>query len=138
AKHSNSDTFWKKHYFAVALVKGETGDQKKPRKTHACTRCKAIMWPGLEGSPENHRRSYCADGARQKPKKVQRVVDGKTVMVTEQSPEFPQPPGVFMDGTHFHPGVFLKMVECMYEQLVVQKGSLAFAVLLEKRLKIHP
>ncbi|GBE88497.1 hypothetical protein SCP_1303130 [Sparassis crispa] len=145
SKRSNSEMFWMKHYLAVTLLKTPEQGDGKWRKTHTCTRCKRIMWPAQEGSRENHRKSYCTDGVRQTARKVQRLVDGKTESIMEEPPNFPQPQGIFMTGTHFHPVIFLKTIEDMYEQLVVQGGNggalsmefTAFTTLLEKRLKIH-
>ncbi|KAL6307078.1 hypothetical protein BKA93DRAFT_770448 [Sparassis latifolia] len=144
SKRTNTEAFWMKHCLAVTLTKVENGDGKT-RKTHTCTRCRAIMYPGTKGSRENHNRAYCMDGVRQKPKKVERTVNGTPETITEDPPEFPQPRGIFSGGTHFHPDVFLRTVEHMYEQLVVRKGTggalsmeyTAFATLLSKRLKVY-
>ncbi|GBE84526.1 hypothetical protein SCP_0605050 [Sparassis crispa] len=97
-------------------------------------------------SHENHNKSYCADGVMQKPKKVERHVNGQAPeMFMEDPPEFPQPRDIFTTGMHFHLDIFLKTIKHMYQQLIVQKGSggdlsmeyIAFAGLLSKRLKVH-
>ncbi|KAG2750450.1 hypothetical protein P692DRAFT_20831951 [Suillus brevipes Sb2] len=49
-----------------------------------------IMYPGPENSGHNHRRGFCAD-------------DAKQVSKTEPPPPWPQPPGIFSGGKHFHP-----------------------------------
>jgi hypothetical protein len=38
------------------------------RKIATCSRCKTVMYPGRSGALENHKKGYCADGVRQKPK----------------------------------------------------------------------
>ncbi|OBZ70866.1 hypothetical protein A0H81_09129 [Grifola frondosa] len=141
-----SEDFWHKHCHAVpALVKTEAGDKKK-RKNHVCLRCKKLMWPGPEGSPINHKKSYCSDGVKQKPPKVEQKVNGVVETIIEELPEWPQPSGVFTHGTHFHPAAFLAMVRDMYTLLVAEGGNggdrfmeyLAFADMLQKRTAVEP
>ncbi|GBE80636.1 hypothetical protein SCP_0303530 [Sparassis crispa] len=114
---------------------------KTTRKANTCSRCKVIMYPGPEGSDINHKRSFCSDGVRQKPKKLEMLVDGKIVKSVEDVPAWPQPSGIFSTGTHFNPHVFLATIRTMYEDLVVKRSTggehsmeyVAFAALLEKR-----
>lgn len=65
------------------------------------------MYPG--GS-ENHRKGFCADGARQ----VKRKGD------VDDVPDWPQPQGIFATGTQFNPIQFLKTLREMYERVVVR------------------
>ncbi|KAL6305557.1 hypothetical protein BKA93DRAFT_824944 [Sparassis latifolia] len=146
SKRTNTEAFWMKHCLVVTLMKVENGDGKMVTKD-----AYLHVLPGhhvsrhIKGSRKNHNRAYCMDGVRQKPKKVERTVNGTLETITEDPPEFPQPRGIFSGGTHFHPDVFLRMVEHMYEQLVVRKGTggvlsmeyIAFATLLSKRLKVY-
>ncbi|OJA09370.1 hypothetical protein AZE42_08544 [Rhizopogon vesiculosus] len=62
------------------------------------------MYPGPENSGYNHRQGYiCADGARQ-------------VSKNDLPPPWPQLPGIFSEGKHFHPCAFLETVKQIYEQ----------------------
>ncbi|KAJ7138759.1 hypothetical protein C8R43DRAFT_1131921 [Mycena crocata] len=86
-----------------------TDNAVKPlRKPQTCTRCKTIKYPGPSGSPENHKKSFCSDGFRP-------TLKGETV------PAWPLPPGIFTNGTDFHPLVFLAGVRELYEALVIQR-----------------
>ena len=87
------------------------------------------MYPGPTGSPENHRKGVCSDGVSPNLKAV----------------EWPQPPGIFTNGTNFHPIPFLKALRDIYELFIVQKGSSAdsmeheaFAQLISCRTLICP
>jgi hypothetical protein len=58
-------------------------------------------------------------------------------------PKWPQPQGIFTNGTTFHPIKFLANIRELYERVVVEKGSgdmlmehEAFADLLAKRLVV--
>ncbi|KAG1769928.1 hypothetical protein EV702DRAFT_1049495 [Suillus placidus] len=101
---SGSETFWRRHCHVIELIKAESGLGKKIRKAHTCSRCKTIMYPGPENSGYNHRWGFCADGAKQ-------------VSKTEPPPPWPQPPGIFSEGKHFHPRAFLETVKQIYEQV---------------------
>ena len=89
------------------------------------------MYPG---GADNHKRGYCADGARQIVKKG----DDDTL------PDWPQPQGIFEKGTHFYPVKFLKTLREIYEKLVVDRASgidvpveyEAFRKMLSKRTTI--
>ncbi|OBZ74117.1 hypothetical protein A0H81_06463 [Grifola frondosa] len=89
---------------------------------------------------------YCSDGVRQKPAKVQRTTGGTTETFVEELPDWPQPAGIFANGTHFNPAAFLSTVSDMYAALVTEKGTggdrlmeyLAFADMLQKRVLIEP
>ncbi|KAG1721189.1 hypothetical protein EDB19DRAFT_1646626, partial [Suillus lakei] len=72
--------------------------------------CKTIMYPAPENSEENHRRGFCADGAKQ-------------VSKCEAPPPWPQPPGIFSEGKHFHPHAFLKTVKQIYEQVFLRPSG---------------
>ncbi|KAG2111136.1 uncharacterized protein F5147DRAFT_573872 [Suillus discolor] len=52
----------------------------------------------------NYRRGFCADSAKQ-------------VSKNEPPPPWPQPPGIFSEGKHFHSCAFLEMVKQIYEQV---------------------
>ena len=152
AKKSGTDTFWKRHCFAVSLVKeASSGEEQKSvgnfhflqiskqqnltqvfqRKMAICSRCQTIMYPGGIG---NHKRGYCTDGVRQIVKK-----GGDDAL-----PDWPQPQGIFERGTHFYPIEFLKMLREVYEKLVVGHTSgldvpieyAAFTTMLGKRTTI--
>jgi len=68
------------------------------------------MYPG---GAENHKRGYCADGARQIMKKGD----------DDSLPDWPQPQGIFEKGTHFYPIEFLKTLQKIYEKLIVDHAS---------------
>ncbi|OBZ70789.1 hypothetical protein A0H81_09131 [Grifola frondosa] len=123
-----SETFWRKHCAVVSLSKSEaepSNPGEKKRKVQTCGRCRQVKYPGGVGSKGNHKKQYCSDGV--KPK------DG-----TDFSPEWPQPPGIFTSGAHFHPVAFLTTLREMYETTVMNDGRdvvvdmeyLAFANLL--------
>ncbi|RDB21084.1 hypothetical protein Hypma_011838 [Hypsizygus marmoreus] len=143
AKRSQTATFWTKHCSAVALVKTEattttTASQaavpgKSTRKVATCSRCKVIMYPGPTGAPENHKKGYCSDGVSQKSKKSSEVL-----------PAWPQPPGIFITGTHFDALAFLAAIHDTYEKVVGQASKdysmeeQAFSQLLFQRIKPQP
>ncbi|OBZ70680.1 hypothetical protein A0H81_09184 [Grifola frondosa] len=123
----------------------EDGEDQK-RKTHTCTRCKMVMYPGPEHSAANHKKLYCADGVRQKPKVIERTLNGVVQKVIEELPEYPQPAGLFTHSTHFHPKIFLAYMVDLYTHLIAHSGpgsekameDAAFAALLTKRLRVFP
>jgi len=78
------------------------------RKTAICSRCHTVMYPG--GS-EDHKRGYCADGARQVKRKG-----------GDDIPDWPRPQGIYVKGTDFHPVEFLKTLQDVYKKVVVHKG----------------
>ena len=67
------------------------------------------MYPGPTGSLDNHKKGYCSDGVRQKAKAESN--DGAL-------PEWPQPSGIFTNGTHFHPIAFLSKIRQLYDKVV--------------------
>ncbi|KAF8997454.1 hypothetical protein BDZ89DRAFT_915144, partial [Hymenopellis radicata] len=89
-----SDAFWRKHCYAVPLVKVEA--KKEPAEVATCFRCKTIMYPGGLKGASNHKRGYCSDGVGQK-------VDTETI-------PWPQPAGIFVGGTEFYPLKFLEAI----------------------------
>lgn len=103
----------------------------QPRKLQVCSRCCTIKYPGPAGASENHKVKYCSDGCRPK-------CSGETL------PPWPQPQGIFTDGKHFHPLIFLATVRDLFEKIVVEKslgGDMAmeykaFARLLSNRLVV--
>ncbi|KAG1766656.1 hypothetical protein EDD22DRAFT_773799, partial [Suillus occidentalis] len=105
---SGSETFWKRHCHIIELIKAEPG--KKLRKAHTCSRCKTIMDPGPENSGYNHRHGFCTDGAKQ-------------VSKNEPPPPWPQPPGIFSEGKHFHPHAFLETVKQIYKQVFLRPSG---------------
>lgn len=68
------------------------------------------MYPAPENSEENHRRGFCADGTKQ-------------VSKCEAPPPWPQPPGIFSEGKHFHPRAFLETVKQIYEQVFLRPSG---------------
>ncbi|KAG1834789.1 hypothetical protein EV424DRAFT_1309714 [Suillus variegatus] len=86
---SGSETFWRRHCHAIELIKAE---------------------PGRKNSGYNHRRGFCADGAKQ-------------VSKNEPPPPWPQPPGIFSEGKHFHPRAFLETVKQIYEQVFLRPSG---------------
>ena len=93
------------------------------------------MYLGPTGSLDNHKKGYCSDGVRQKAKAESN--DGAL-------PEWPQPSGIFMNGTHFHPITFLSKTHQLYDKVV--EGTIseieysmedeAFSCLLSSRIHI--
>ena len=88
-----------------------------------------MMYPGATGSPLNHRRGYCSDGA------PVRVKCGGHI-------PYPQPPGIFTKAEHFHHLPFLFAVRELHrrvsdERLTMDNLDLdyfAFSKLLGSRL----
>ena len=100
------------------------------------------MYPGPTGAAENHKRGYCSDGVKQVMEQSKQNQDppqpNQSVSVTP--PEWPQPQGIFFNGTQFHPLAFLDKIREMYEKVVIEKASgdllmehEAFAWLLMRR-----
>lgn len=85
---------------------------------------------------ENHKKGYCVDGVRQKP---------KTESTDSTLPEWPQPHGIFTNGSHFHPLVFLATVRELYDKVIDRAISdqdysmedEAFSRMLSARVKIE-
>lgn len=94
----------------------------------------------------NHKRMHCSDGVRMKAQINRKNPDGTVVTVTDELPSWPQPSGIFEDGTTFHPTVFLRAVSRLYDQMVAQRSTggeyameyLAFAEMLHKRTIVVP
>ncbi|KAJ3744556.1 hypothetical protein EV360DRAFT_57566, partial [Lentinula raphanica] len=111
---SGSDTFWKKHCFAVSLSRASMAAEsststRKTRKSATCARCQTIMYPGPSGSPENHKLGHCSDGVSQKLKSI----------------PWPQPSGIFLNkGKTFAPVKFLQILRQVYDETVVQQHPL--------------
>ncbi|KAJ7027842.1 hypothetical protein C8F04DRAFT_1266630 [Mycena alexandri] len=140
---SGTEGFWKKHCYAVSFIKAEPGESETPtastdkpkptRKAQTCTRCKAVKYPGGAGAPENHRRACCSDGF-------------KPTLSDDTPAAWPQPLGVFSDGTEFHPFAFLTNVRELHSKLVVEAVNPrdlsleqdAFQGLLQDRMVINP
>ncbi|KAG1872239.1 hypothetical protein F4604DRAFT_1582841, partial [Suillus subluteus] len=102
---SGSEMFWRRHCHAIELVKTEPG-----KKAYTCSHCKTIMYPGPKNSGYNHRQGFCADGTKQ-------------VSKNELPPPWPQPPGIFLEGKHFHPRAFLETVKQIYEQVFLRPSG---------------
>src|ERR1700678_2827976 len=93
------------------------------------------MYTGPTGSLDNHKKGYCSDGVRQKPKTESN--DGAL-------PEWPQPSGIFTNGTNFHPITFLSKIRQIYDKVV--EGTIseiecsmedeAFSRLLSSRISV--
>lgn len=160
----NSETFWTAACSAVSLVKtmdkvpmdgkvhvhsqietkkGLTNIPQPPsRKPATCKRCRTIMYPGPTGAPENHKKGYCSDGVKQTLAHSKQNQDPPkpNQSVSLAAPAWPQPTGIFTNGTQFHPMIFLDKVRDMYTKVVIEgaSGELlleheAFAHLLARR-----
>jgi hypothetical protein len=83
------------------------------------------MYPGPNGAAENHKRGYCSDGARQtlKPSKQNKDPPKPNKSLSHSVPEWPQPQGIFTEGTYFHPLEFLANFREIYERVVIEKVS---------------
>lgn len=83
------------------------------------------MYPGPSGAPENHKRGYCSDGAKQTFERSPQNEDPprENTSASANAPKWPQPQGLFTNGTHFHPMELLRKIREMYEKVVVQKSS---------------
>ncbi|KAI0720548.1 hypothetical protein C8T65DRAFT_567509, partial [Cerioporus squamosus] len=155
---SGTMKFWYQHCHAVPLrllkpaerTTDPAGMELKniglSRRTPVCKRCKAIMYPGGEGCPQNHKRGVCSDGARTTTQTINRTVNGQSVQIHEEPPQWPQPAGIFKDGKKFNGRRFLAALEEMYER-IVKKGDvdsertmeyLALTSLLQSRLECPP
>ncbi len=145
--------FWQKHCHVVSLVKADSGKSQaamvssgvtslaipfrssefisQQRAQQTCSRCKQIKYPGGLGSGANHKKKYCSDGVR----------CGGKVGGSDSLPDWPQPPGIFVNGTHFNPIEFLKAIRDLYEKTIFNEGrdlvvdleSLAFAKMFQSR-----
>ncbi|THG92922.1 hypothetical protein EW026_g8156 [Hermanssonia centrifuga] len=129
SKQSGDEAFWRKHCHAVPLGT-ESAKQKsgKPRKLQTCAHCHKIKYAGGLGASGNHRKICCSDGVKTQDK-------------NDPSPKWPQPEGVFSDGTHFHPLAFLEQLSQLYEKAIVERDtthesmeSEAFFEMLKARL----
>ncbi|KAF9019632.1 hypothetical protein BDZ89DRAFT_1164575 [Hymenopellis radicata] len=136
----NTETFWRKHCFAVPLMKLDTGAKdedpvaseslegnstvvsakqsttstvsantnenalkaKTLRKAPVCQRCMQLLNPGGKRSPLNHKRDYCSDGVCRKSK------------VDDMLPPWPQPAGVYINGSTFDAMAFLAAIRTLY------------------------
>lgn len=47
-------------------------------------------------------------------------VRSKLEEATDELPDWPQPSGIFVDGTHFNPIAFLKTIRELYEKFVIE------------------
>ncbi|EGO25016.1 hypothetical protein SERLADRAFT_438621 [Serpula lacrymans var. lacrymans S7.9] len=126
---SGNEKFWRTHCFIVQLVKGENTDLKS-RKTQICSCCRTIKYPGLTGFSGNHKKLFCSDGVPVRKD------------FPDELPPWPQPQGIFVNGTHFHPRVFLSTIREIYEKVIIEGGNgadlemeyQAFAAMLVKRM----
>ena len=84
------------------------------RKAATCSQCNTIIYLGPTGSSKNHKWGYCSDGVCQQEKPG--LNDGPL-------PEWPQPLGIFTNGTHFHLLIFLSMIHQLYDKVV--EGALS-------------
>ncbi|RDX47536.1 hypothetical protein OH76DRAFT_1456744 [Lentinus brumalis] len=105
SKRSGGEDFWKRHCSVISLVK---------RKAPACVRCKQMKYPGGTGSAANHRRDYCSDGVR----------CGLKAGVTDVLPDWPQPAGIFTNGSKFHAIEFLKAIRDLHEKTMFQARTI--------------
>ncbi|KAG1719705.1 uncharacterized protein EDB91DRAFT_1065370, partial [Suillus paluster] len=109
---SGSETFWRRYCHVIEHIKTESGKRVREslKPAHTCSRCRTVMYPGPENSGYNHRRGFCAEGAKQ-------------VSQNEPPPPWPQPPGIFSDGKRFHPSTFLETVKQIYEQVFLRPSG---------------
>ncbi|TFK79507.1 hypothetical protein K466DRAFT_505420, partial [Polyporus arcularius HHB13444] len=141
SKKTDSTAFWTRHCHAVSLTnKSQTrGEPRLPQRfNHTCSRCQKLMYPGKTGADVNHRKAFCSDGVWQKPRTVEKILNGQNTKISEEPPQYPQPTGVFSRGTTFHPVVFLQEVQTLYERVIertdaVTMQDLAFASMLNDR-----
>ncbi|THH00509.1 hypothetical protein EW026_g2025 [Hermanssonia centrifuga] len=120
--------FWEQHCKAVPLGKDmDLKDPCKTRKAMVCTRCMQIMYPKPSGSPENHKRGICSDGAPVNFKA--KAGDTEPLDVV---PPWPQPVGIFSRGLEFHPLAFLSTIWHLYQQIAVDKSLVAENLTLEQ------
>lgn len=75
-----------------------------PQNKMTCTRCLTMMYPGASGSPLNHRRGYCSDGAPVRMKCGGHI-------------PYPQPPGIFTKAEQFHHLPFLLAVRELHRRV---------------------
>ena len=104
------------------------------------------MYAGKSRDGVNHRRSVCADGCFQAARKYEKTLGDLNLKTTgwDEPPPFPQPEGIFTDGTHFHPIAFSSAVESLWQRVstgTAAKGTyamqdIAFASLLHTRCKV--
>jgi hypothetical protein len=82
-----------------------------------------IMYPGPTGAVENHKKGYCSDGVKQTLEQSRQNQDPPqpNQSVSIASPRWPQPSGIFTNGTQFHPVAFLHKIGEMYEKVVIEK-----------------
>ncbi|KAJ7279790.1 hypothetical protein C8J57DRAFT_1039562, partial [Mycena rebaudengoi] len=93
------ERFWRRHCFAVALIRVEPGTKNSgnSRKVATCKRCNNIMYPGPPKSPQNHNKGHCSDGFKHK------LTEGEFAT-------WPQPATIFTTGSQFHPLPFLGFI----------------------------
>lgn len=123
------------------LMYPKPGSKKKAKASGAAGTSAAIELPGDVNIPpatfdgiENHRRDCCADGGPIKPKDDMPEV-----------PPWPQPSGVFSQGTTFHVLPFLQAVQSLYQKTVEEAQDFAtldaehqaFATMFKERLLIE-
>ena len=84
-----------------------------------CGRCKRIMYPDGQRGKDNHKKSICCDGFPQnlKPPKPN---EGDGSLSNAKPALWPQPAGVFVDGTKFDPFALLWSVRDMYHAVVAE------------------
>ncbi|EGN91646.1 hypothetical protein SERLA73DRAFT_192173, partial [Serpula lacrymans var. lacrymans S7.3] len=78
----------------------------------------------------NHKKLFCSDGVPVRKD------------FPDELPPWPQPQGIFVNGTHFHPRVFLSTIREIYEKVIIEGGNgadlemeyQAFAAMLVKRM----
>jgi hypothetical protein len=100
------------------------------------------------GAAENHKKGYCSDGVKQNMERSAQNDDPPSSRANQPpntlSPQWPQPRGIFTNGTHFDALTFLTTIREMYEKVVVNSDSgellmehEAFASLLVRRTVVH-
>ncbi|THG93316.1 hypothetical protein EW026_g7888 [Hermanssonia centrifuga] len=128
SRTAGTTSFWETHCKAVPLGKDmDLKDPCKTRKAMVCTRCMQIMYPKPSGSPENHKRGMCSDGAPVNFK----AKDGEAEP-TDVVPPWPQPAGIFTRGLYFHPLAFLSTIWHLYTKITIEKSLVAENLTLEQ------
>ena len=82
-----------RHLIRLSSACTDLGTQ--PRKPQQCNRCHRKKYGNGIGGEGNHKKKYCDDGARTRDD-------------SDSPPAWPQPAGVFSEGTYFHPLVFIE------------------------------
>ena len=116
---------------AAAEAKARKSTGHKVYAPQTCHRCHVLKHANGRNNPNNHKLKHCADGVQSKN-------------VREPPPPFPQPPGVFSNGTEFHPIKFLEALHRLNgysgseeDKLHTPPELMQFAKMLEERQEVR-